>query len=59
VAVKSVSRNLERLNQPTRLGLGVQFQLPKESLQPVTSPAILKEGDQAQLGDEFPDGLCG
>jgi hypothetical protein len=58
VAVKSVSRNLERLNLPARLGLGVQFELPEESLQPVTSPAVLKEGDHAQLGDEFPDGIC-
>jgi hypothetical protein len=57
VAVKVVSRNLERLNHVARAGLGVQFELPEESLQPVTSPALLKKGGQTQLVHEFPDGI--
>jgi hypothetical protein len=52
------SRNFERLNHPTRLGLSVQFELPEESLQPVASPTVLKEGGHAQLGNEFPCGAC-
>ena len=56
--VQLVSRNLQRLNYATSLGLGVQLKLPEESLQPVTSPAVLKEGGHAQLGDVFPYGIC-
>jgi hypothetical protein len=53
--MKPFSWNLERLDQQACPGFRVQFELPEESLQPVTGPAVLKEGDLAQMRKIFPD----